>query len=129
MEKVPIISIIDDDDSVRAATKNLVRSIGFRAYTFTSAENFLQSSYVNDTSCLISDIQMPNMSGVELQSRLAAKGHLIPIIFITAFPDEGVRARAMKAGAVCFLHKPCDGETLIKQLDAALKQHRGQSEA
>jgi FixJ family two-component response regulator len=122
LQKVPVISIIDDDESVRGATRSLVRSLGFTAQTFASAEDFLQSPRVNDSSCVITDVQMPGLSGVELQSRLLAQGCRIPIIFITAFPDENVEARAMKAGAICFLSKPFDGSTLIKYLDVALKR-------
>ena len=120
-----MISIIDDDESVRWATRSLVRSLGFTAQTFASAEDFLQSPRVNDSSCVITDVQMPGLSGVELQSRLLAQGCRIPIIFITAFPDENVEARAMKAGAICFLSKPFDGSTLIKYLDVALKRQAG----
>jgi FixJ family two-component response regulator len=125
LQKVPVISIIDDDESVRGATRSLVRSLGFTAQTFASAEDFLQSPRVNDSSCVITDVQMPGLSGVELQSRLLAQGCRIPIIFITAFPDENVEARAMKAGAICFLSKPFDGSTLIKYLDVALKRQAG----
>jgi FixJ family two-component response regulator len=122
---VPEISIIDDDESVRVATQNLVRSLGFIACTFASAEEFLQSSRVNDTSCVIADVQMPGMSGVELHSLLIAQGHRTPIIFITAFHEEHIRARAMKAGAICFLSKPVDGQTLIECLDKAVKRRNG----
>ena len=122
---MPEISIIDDDESVRVATQNLVRSLGFIACTFASAEEFLQSSRVNDTSCVIADVQMPGMSGVELHSLLIAQGHRTPIIFITAFHEEHIRARAMKAGAICFLSKPVDGQTLIECLDKAVKRRNG----
>ena len=125
MRNVPVISIIDDDEFVRVATRRLVRSLGFVAHTFASAEDFLQSAHVGDSSCVITDVQMSGLSGVELQSRLLAQGHRTPIIFITAFPDESVEARAMKAGAICFLSKPFDGSTLIKCLDRALKRHEG----
>jgi CheY-like chemotaxis protein len=88
LRKVPVISIVDDDESVREATTGLVRSFGYVVATFASAEEFLQSDRVRDTSCLISDIQMPGLSGFELQDRLNAAGHRVPIIFITAFPEE-----------------------------------------
>lgn len=120
MSQVPVISIIDDDASVRAATKRLVRSLGYIAYTFASADDFLQSPQVDTTSCVITDIQMPGMSGVELQRLLRAQGRRLPIIFVTAFPEESVRARALDAGAVCFLTKPVNGSTLIKCLAAAV---------
>src|SRR5262245_16894771 len=98
-----------------------MRSVGFTAHAFASAEEFLQSPHLQDTSCLISDVQMPRMSGIELQSHLLEQGHRTPIIFITAFPDESLQARALKAGAVCFLNKPVDGKTLLTWLKEALK--------
>jgi FixJ family two-component response regulator len=120
LPKPPVISIIDDDPSVRVATNNLVRSHGYRVHTFASAGDFLQSVHLNDTSCVIADVQMPVMSGLELLNHLRAQGHGVPFIFITAFPEESVRARALKAGAICFLAKPFDGPTLINCLDNAL---------
>lgn len=125
LPKPRVISIIDDDASVRTATNNLVRSHGYSAYTFASAEDFLQSAHLNDTSCVIADVQMPAMDGVELLILLRAQGHGVPFIFITAFPEESVRARALKAGAICFLAKPFDGSTLINCLDTALGQDGG----
>jgi FixJ family two-component response regulator len=119
----PVISIVDDDRSVRAATYNLVRSLGYTVHTFASAEEFLRSPHLKDTSCVIADVQMPAMSGVELQSHLLAKGRRVPFIFITAFAVESARRQALKAGATCFLTKPFDGEALIKCLDAALEGH------
>jgi FixJ family two-component response regulator len=105
--------------------KSLVRSLGFTVCTFASAVDFLQSPRVNDTSCVISDVQMPGMSGVELQSLLIAQGHRMPIIFITAFHEESIRVRAMKAGAIGFLNKPFSGQTLIECLDTALQRRDG----
>ena len=122
MQRTPVISIIDDDESVRVATRSLVRSLGFVAHTFESAEEFLASPRLNETACIISDVRMPTMTGVELQSRLISQGLSIPIIFITAFPDEGVEARVMGAGAVAFLSKPFYGRTLIDCIEAALKR-------
>jgi FixJ family two-component response regulator len=115
-----MISIVDDDESVREATKGLVRSLGYSATTFASAEAFLHSKWVNDTSCVISDVQMPGLSGVDLQSRLIAQGNHTPIIFVSAFSDERTRARALKAGAIGFLSKPFNEERLIEYLHAAL---------
>jgi FixJ family two-component response regulator len=123
MSRIPVISIIDDDRSVRSATDRLVRSLGFIAYTFTSADEFLKSPHVTHTSCLIIDVRMPNMTGLQLQSVLQGKGLKTPMIFITAFPEESDRATALAAGAVDFLTKPFDGKTLIKSLAAALKGH------
>ena len=128
MPQIPVISIIDDDASVRVATHNLIRSLGYTVHTFASADEFLRSPDLNDTSCVIADVQMPAMSGIELQSLLTARGQLLPFIFITAFPEETIRARAVKAGAIGFLSKPFDGPTLIKCLRAALEGHpRGTS--
>lgn len=120
MPKAPLISIIDDDESVREATKGLIRSLGYVAATFASAEDYLRSDHVADTSCLITDIQMPGMSGVELQDRLIADGYRTPIIFITAFPEARTRARVLRAGACGFLSKPFNDESLIECLEMAL---------
>jgi FixJ family two-component response regulator len=125
LPRVPVISIIDDDASVRAAANRLVRSLGYIAHPFASAREFLESSQVDDTSCLIADVQMPGMSGLELQSLLRAQGRVLPIIFITAFPEDSVRKRALDAGAICFLTKPFDGPTLVKYLDEALERDGG----
>jgi FixJ family two-component response regulator len=122
-----MIAIIDDDASVRAAKYRLVRSLGYIAHTFASAEEFLRSSQLNGTSCVISDVQMPGMSGVELQDFLQTQARKLPIIFITAFPEASVRAQALEAGAACFLSKPFDAEILIEYLDAAVKSHSGRS--
>jgi FixJ family two-component response regulator len=120
-----VISVVDDDASVRVGTDNLLRSLGYIVQTFSSAEEFLRSSHFNHTSCVIADVQMPGMSGVELQALLLARDRRVPFIFITAFPDEAVRARVRKAGAICFLTKPFDRLTLIKCLDTALEGHGG----
>jgi FixJ family two-component response regulator len=120
-----VISVIDDDTSVRAATNNLLRSHGYTVHTFASAEEFLRSTQLNDTSCVIADVQMSVMSGVDLLTLMRTQGYRVPFIFITAFPDESVRAQALKAGAICFLAKPFAGPTLIKWLDTALDRHRG----
>ena len=116
-----MISIVDDDEAVRESTEGLVRSLGYLAATFSSAEEFLNSERLHDTSCLITDLQMPGLSGMELQSRLIAGGHHMPIIFITAFPEASVRERALEAGAVCFMSKPYSEDRLIGCLDRALK--------
>ena len=118
----PVIAIIDDDASVLATTDSLLRSLGYVVHAFASAEDFLGSSHSNGASCVISDFQMPGMNGVELQAHLLAQGRRVPFIFITAYPDERTRARAMKAGATCFLTKPFDEPTLIRCLDAALER-------
>ena len=100
-------------------------SHGFRACTFLSAKAFLQSPLIAETSCLISDIQMPDLSGVELQDRLAELGLSIPTIFITAYPDNAVRTRVLSAGAACFLHKPFDAQSLLQCIDNALNRQGG----
>jgi FixJ family two-component response regulator len=123
-----VISVIDDDASVRTATENLLTSLGYVVHTFASADEFLRSPHLSDTSCVMADVQMPVMTGVELQALLLARGHRVPFIFITAFADDNVRARALKAGAICFLTKPFDKLTLIECLDIALKGHRGELE-
>ena len=116
-----MISIVDDDKAVREATKGLVRSLGYSATTFASAEEYLRSDRVKDTSCLITDVQMPGMNGVELQERLIADGRVTKVIFMTGFSEERVRARVLKAGAIGFLKKPFDDTCLIKCLDRALR--------
>ena len=125
MSKTPLIAIIDDDASVRATTDSLVRSLGFVVYTFTSAEEFLRWDRLDDVSCVIADVQMPGMSGVELQAHLLTQGYRVPFIFFTAFPDEQIRAQAIRAGAICYLTKPFDGDSLVQGLDVALKKHEG----
>ena len=125
MSNPPVISIVDDDASVRVGTENLLSSLGYTVQTFASAEEFLRLGLRNDTSCVIADVRMPGMSGIELQTLLLTQGHRAPFIFITAFSEETVRARALKAGAICFLTKPFDRLTLIKYLDTALQRHGG----
>jgi FixJ family two-component response regulator len=129
LNKAPLISIVDDDSVVRGAIECLVTSLGFLACTFPSAEAFLQSRMVAETSCLISDIRLPGTNGVELLDRLADLGLSIPTIFITAYPDDAVRARALEAGAVCFLHKPFEGQSLIQCIDNALNRRGGKMTA
>jgi FixJ family two-component response regulator len=122
LTEIPLISIVDDDPFFRGALEQLVRSYGFAARTFESAESYLQSSWMKQTRCLIADVQMPNMTGLELQERLSHLGLDTPIIFITAYPDEAVRTKAMKAGAVDFLHKPLDlqGQRFLDCVQKAL---------
>jgi FixJ family two-component response regulator len=122
-----MISIIDDDVSMRNATRRLVKSLGLNADTFASAEEFLESDRVNDTACVITDVQMPGLSGAELQRLLIAQGVNTPIIFITAFPEESLRRRALDAGAVGFLSKPFDEGRLINCLKTALGSQAGSS--
>jgi FixJ family two-component response regulator len=120
-----VISVVDDDASVRAATSNFLRSHGYTVQAFSSAEHFLQSAPLNDTSCVIADMQMPGMSGLELLTMMRDQGYRVPFIFITAFPDQSSRARALSAGAICFMAKPFAGPNLINCLGAALDGPRG----
>jgi FixJ family two-component response regulator len=125
LSKLPLVAIIDDDASVRVTTDSLVRSLGYRTHTFASAEEFVGSNRSDDLSCVIADVQMPGMSGVELQAHLRSQGSRVPFIFFTAFPDEKIRAQAFAAGAICYLIKPFDVESFVLALQAALKAHDG----
>jgi FixJ family two-component response regulator len=118
----PLISIVDDDDALRNSLDDLMRSIGFRAQGFPSAEAFLASNHASDTACLILDVRMPGMNGLDLQRRIVAARWRIPIIFITSLADDVARARALEAGAVAFLRKPFREEELLNAMDAALKR-------
>ena len=121
MATLPLISIVDDDDALKRSLENLIRSVGWRAQGFASAEAFLSSPQVEEPACLILDVRMPGISGLELQRRLAAANSPIPIIFITAHVDEGVRAQALQAGVVAFLYKPFREEELLDAINAALQ--------
>src|SRR5258708_6632460 len=116
-----LISVVDDDESIRRTTTLLIESFGFRATAFESAESFLKSGQLHDTSCLILDLRMPDMNGFELQSELAAAGYSIPIIFVTAYDDKESRGRAMQAGAVAFLGKPFSDEQLFQTIRSTLR--------
>ena len=120
-----LISVIDDDASVRAATNNLLGSHGYLVHTFASAEDFLQSADPDDVSCVVADVQMPGMSGLDLLTHVRIRGNGVPFIFITAFPDESVRARALKVGAIGFLAKPFAAPVLIDCIETALNRPRG----
>jgi FixJ family two-component response regulator len=120
LSSAAVISIVDDDDSVRAAMSSLIRSLGYLAYEFASAEAFLASPRLQKTSCLIVDVQMPGMSGLDLQDALLVRQPGLPVIVITAFPADSVRKRAEAAGAAGFFSKPVNSESMIHCLDAAL---------
>jgi FixJ family two-component response regulator len=115
-----VIAIVDDDESFRRATASLVRSLGYAAAVFASGEAFLQSDHCQDADCLITDVQMPGMTGLELQSQLRRRGKRLPIIFVTAFPELRARAQALADGAVGFLGKPFNDQKLIMCLNEAL---------
>jgi FixJ family two-component response regulator len=118
---ISLISIVDDDESVREATMGFLKSNGFRAQVFASAEEFLGSTHLNETKCLILDVQMPGMSGLELQRRLAAENHRIPIVFITAHRDPEIRNEVLCAGAIDFLSKPVREEALLHAITLAFE--------
>ncbi len=114
------VAIVDDDDSMRGTLQGLLKAVGFSSRAFESAEAFLGSGHQRETACLIADIRMPGMSGLELQARLNAEHCPIPTIFITAHGDEEMRFQALRAGAVEFLPKPFDDEVLLESVRAAL---------
>lgn len=116
-----LVSVVDDDESVREALPGLLKEFGFTVQAFSSAEEFLASDYVGQTRCLILDLAMPQMSGPELQRELAYRRHDIPIVFITAHPDEAVRPRVLREGAVECLFKPLSDTALLAALAAALR--------
>ena len=116
-----MISIVDDNDSVRESLQRLMRSVGFPVNVFASAEEFLDSDRLRNTDCLILDVRLPGMDGLELQRHLATSHSEIPIIFITSYEDDEVRARALNAGAVAYFLKPFNDEDLLNAIDAALK--------
>jgi FixJ family two-component response regulator len=120
MPSVPLMAIVDDDDALRNSLDNLLRSVGFRVQGFASAEAFLQANHAPETACLILDVRLPGMNGLELQRQLVAAHWGMPIIFVTAYADDDVRARALAAGAVAFLSKPCHEEDLLHAIEAAL---------
>jgi FixJ family two-component response regulator len=116
----PLISIVDDDESMREAIRGLMKSLGYTAEAFASAEEFLNSRNVGSTSCLIADVQMPGMTGLELHRHLVAAGQTIPTILITAYPDDSGRVRALADGIVCYLSKPFDENDLLTGIRSSL---------
>ncbi|HVM96140.1 MAG TPA: response regulator [Candidatus Acidoferrales bacterium] len=120
MPKKPLIAVVDDDESMRRTTKDLLESAGFRAATFKSAESFLKSSRRSGVACLITDMRMPGISGLALPDRLVASGTPIPTIIVTAYPEDGAQARAVAAGVCCYLAKPFAAQELLACIDRAL---------
>jgi FixJ family two-component response regulator len=116
------VAVVDDDDSVRSAIQGLLKSVGLPARTYASGEEFLDSGHHHQTACLIVDIRMPGMSGLDLQARLNAERCQIPTIFITGHGDEEMRLQAMRSGAVEFLSKPFDDELLVESVRTALER-------
>ena len=127
MANVTVISIVDDDETIRDGLSRLVRALGFACRAFSSADTFLNSEHLNETSCLITDIHMPGMSGTELLEALRASGYRIPIVFITAYPDAQIRSQVLAQGAICFLEKPVEAETLSRCIGAALRTNPGKN--
>jgi FixJ family two-component response regulator len=120
----PVISIVDDDPSVREGTMDLLNSMGFIAETFQRADEFLESNRLHSTSCLIADVQLPGMTGLELYDHLVGSGQVVPTILITAFPDDKDRARALRAGVSCYLAKPFGETELLACIQSALECRR-----
>lgn len=127
MPKSParLIAVVDDDASIRLATDRFLRSRGYAVQTFASPEEFLGSARLGEASCVITDVRMPIMGGIELQAKVRAQGRNLPFIFITAFPEPAVRLQALRDGATCFLSKPFDAPTLINCLERALRTLEG----
>jgi FixJ family two-component response regulator len=121
----PIVACVEDDVSAREALESLLKAFGFVPEVFSSAEQFLQSDRLDGTSCLITDVHLGGISGIQLQSRLAELGLRIPVIVITAFPDNLIRERALSAGAVGFLNKPFNTEGLLTCIRSALDRRHG----
>ena len=121
----PLLSVVDDDESVRESLPDLLRELGFSARTFSSAEEFLSSGFVDETSCLILDIAMPGMSGPELHQELKRRGEEIPTIFITGQKDETIRARVFEQNAAGFLLKPFSDAALLAAIKSALTSSQG----
>jgi len=124
MSENPLIVVVDDDASMRGALRSFLRSVGFRAAAFASAEEFLQAGQLQDTACVIVDVRMPRMSGLDLQQHLATIQCPVPLIFITAHGDDEARARALRAGAVDFLYKPFSEAVLLRAIQSALQASR-----
>ncbi len=120
MAQEKLISIIDDDESLRMALVGLVRSLGYRSQGFGSAEEYLGNGDLGGSACLITDIQMPGMTGIDLKKLLAARGLGMPVIMITARTEPGLREKALASGAVCLLHKPFEADALITCIEEAL---------
>jgi len=116
----PLLSVVDDDESVRESLPDLLRELGFAAQAFSSAQEFLSSDYLDQTQCLILDVAMPGMTGLDLQEELNRRGMKIPIIFITGQKDEDIRTEALRRGAVKFLYKPFSDTALLNAVNAAL---------
>jgi FixJ family two-component response regulator len=121
MPKTSLVSVVEDDRYFRNSMRRLMKSLGYNVETFSSAANFIASPHLSETACLIADVHMPAMTGIELYKHLIEAGHTIPTILVTAYPDDGQRARALNDGVVCYLRKPVDEKHRVRCLRAALK--------
>jgi FixJ family two-component response regulator len=128
MAQRSLISVVEDDQPFRDSMRKLMTALGYTVETFPSAAEFLASPLLGVTACLVSDVQMPGMTGVELHRHLIGLGYIIPTILVTAYPDEGVRRRALKDGVVCYLSKPVDDDHLERCLRSALESGRPHEE-
>jgi FixJ family two-component response regulator len=123
--RTPLIAVVDDDGSVRTSTTNLMLSVGYNAVSFASGEELLDSTHLAEADCIITDLQMPGMTGLRLQDQLQARGHTAPIIFITAFPDERTRNQALARGAAGFFSKPFEVAAILECIHTALNARSG----
>jgi FixJ family two-component response regulator len=123
-----LISVVEDDQPFRESMRKLMTVLGYTVQAFSSATEFLKSPLLTETACLVTDVQMPGMSGVELHRQLIDRGHVIPTILVTAYPDETARNRALKDGVVCYLSKPVDDEHLERCLRSALESGKPHEE-
>jgi len=121
MSKSPLVSVVEDDQFFRESMQRLMRSLGYVVDAFSSAADFLASPRLSETACLIADVHMPAMTGVELHRHLVAAGHAIPTILVTAYPNDADRTRSLNDGVVCYLRKPIDEQDLLRCLRAALE--------
>jgi FixJ family two-component response regulator len=121
--RVIVVGVVDDDESVRDALSSLIRSAGYQCELFSSAEAFLVSNRLGQTDCMLLDIQMPGLSGIELYSRLREMSCFVPVIFVTAHTDDALRAKALRDGATAFLEKPFNDDALLAAIGSALNHH------
>jgi FixJ family two-component response regulator len=128
MPNASLVSVVEDDRFFRESMRRLMRSLGYSVEAFPTAADFLASPRLTETGCLIADVHMPVMTGLELHRRLIEAGYAIPTILVTAYPDEDVKARALKDGVVCYLRKPVDQEHLLRCVRAALHSDDGDEE-
>jgi FixJ family two-component response regulator len=129
LSRTPLVAVVDDDEMSREATGELIETFGLATRVFASGAAFLASDCVQRASCLLADVQMPDINGLQLLRKLTSSGHRIPVIFFTAFPDERIRKRALKAGAICYLSKPVDPTGLLDCIRSAIGPWQGEPAA